>query len=280
MQRASLIQAQMQGASLTLAQMQGASLGFAQMQGASLNHAQMQGALLTFAQMQGASLDLAQMQGASLDGAQMQGASLNYAQMQGASLDGAQMQGASLIEAQMQGAILDDSSLWRVAGAGADMTLASLDGVSFASTPPRAERGEPMTWGIWVDRWVTAVPNDQRDHLRKRLAVLLAEANTNKQQETQHRFKDAAGTPPQPKRVVEFVINLACSEQGAPFVARRIVAQIEWENSPRSRQLGPLRRKLARALLPPDATRPACPGARDLTAGQTDLLREIAEGRR
>jgi hypothetical protein len=191
------------------------------------------------------------------------------------------MQGASLNGAEMQGAILDGSRLWRIVGAdaGADISLASLDGVSFDSKPPSAEPSEPMTWGAWVDRWVSAVPDARRDAVRKSLAVLLADADTPEQQERHHRFQEAAGTPTQPERVVEFLIDLACAEEGAPFVARHIVAQIGWVDSPRSRQLGPLRRTLARALLPPDTTPPACPGARGLTAAETAQLRVIAERR-
>jgi uncharacterized protein YjbI with pentapeptide repeats len=287
MQGARLDKARLQGASLDNAQMQDARLDRAQIQGASLEGAWMQGVWLTWPEMQGASLRGAQMQGALLYRAQMQGASLERAQMQGASLDFAQMQGASLDGAQMQGAILDGSRLWRVDAARADIALATLDGISFDSTAPRdfivvpPPLGVvPMPWQAWVERWVSAVPDGRRDAVRKRLAVLLDEDDTPEQQETQRRFEAVARTPPEPESLLPLLVAFACSEQGAPFVARGIVAQIWLHGSPRSRSLGPLRQDLARALLPPDSTKPACPGARGLTAAETALLREIAEGRR
>jgi uncharacterized protein YjbI with pentapeptide repeats len=132
LQKAYLIEAQLQGASLRFAQLQKANLIAAQLQGASLSDAQLLGATLSLAQLQRANLSRAQLQGAWLARAQLQGADLSRAQLQGADLSRAQLRGARLSNAQLQGANLYKAHLRQ-----ADLTGANFERLAVT------EDGEP-----------------------------------------------------------------------------------------------------------------------------------------
>ena len=242
LQGASFIQARLQGASFSLAllqganlhsaELQGASLGFARLQGASLVQAQLQGAWLVGAQLQGASLDHAELQGADLEKAQLQGASLQEAQLQGASLQKAQLQGALLVGAQLQGASLDGTQLqgasianagvWRARG-GPEIDLTDLDGVDRETKPWEQRHVPPSTFSVWRDSVLKAVRYP--DRTRERLSALdPAPENEPKNSINAEFWKKASSATPQSKdRTVALLTDLACSRDGAPYVARGLL---------------------------------------------------------
>ena len=104
-QKVSLVQAHMQRADLANAHLQGSVLNDARLHGASLQGALLQETGLNGTYLQGANLSVAKIQMASLGGAQMQGAILHMAELHGAVLTDAQMQGVYLRRAQLHGAI-------------------------------------------------------------------------------------------------------------------------------------------------------------------------------
>lgn len=100
-QKVSLVQAHMQRADLANAHLQGSILNDARLHGAVLQGARLQETGLNGTYLQGANLSLANLQIASLGGAQMQGAILHMAKLHGAELRDAQMQGVFLRAAQL-----------------------------------------------------------------------------------------------------------------------------------------------------------------------------------
>jgi uncharacterized protein YjbI with pentapeptide repeats len=232
MQSASLTKAQLQDASLPGAQLQGSSLAFVQLQGTWLVGTQLQGALLHGAQLQGATLDRAELQGADLQEAQLQGASLQEAQLQGALLQEAQLQGASLVGAQLQGASLDGTQLqgasiasagvWRARG-NPEIDLTDLDGVDPETKPWEQHHVTPSTFSVWRDSILKAIryPDDTRERLS---ALDPAPENEPKNSINPEFWKKASSAPPQSKdRTVVLLTDLACSSNGAPYVARGLL---------------------------------------------------------
>ena len=289
LQGASLNFAQLQGASLDSAQLQGASLVPAQLQGASLHSAQLQGALLVFAQLQGASLSGAQLQGALLVSAQLQGASLFRAQLQGASLVSAQLQGASLFRAQLQGASL----------VSAQLQGASLDSVFVwrAAPLPKAEQVEgalietphpkPEYYGLdcqpylclWGDASFAALKAEiekapeggMRNGALDRIAPL-GKKPYEKDPAAAKAWDDLAGASQKsaaayPERLAARLIAIGCDDDGAPFVIRGLIRQLD------DRFLGDRARKaeIASAFLKEEN----CPGARGLSDDDRATLRKM-----
>jgi uncharacterized protein YjbI with pentapeptide repeats len=248
LQGAWLVGAQLQGASLALtnlqdalldgARMQRASLGLASLQGASLDRAELQfaflaraklhGASLAGAQLQGAYLDEAELQGVLLDGAQLQGASLDHAELQGASLEGAQLQGASLDGARLQGASLANAGVWRARGT-PELDLTDLNGLDLGTKPWEQGDAARSTFSVWRDGILSTVPTGGRDDAGERLAALApAPENEPKNLIDAEFWSKASLTPPPPndereKRTVAFLVDLACSRNGAPYVGRGLM---------------------------------------------------------
>lgn len=246
MQGVDLTAARLQGASLSNARLQGATLIGARSESANLGQAQLQGANLSGAQLRGAGLIGAHLQAANLDGAELQGASLIVAKLQGAYLDNAQLQCAYLADAELQGASLDNAQLQGANLIGADLSESSLKRISVFRTvigganlaPAVVERGtpvEPLTIGrieSWLAAEATAVPSDRV----KELAIscltqlkdgfsaaadksdssdwdeLTAESHARDPDGTQHRH-----------RLATVLGDLACSGDGAPYVARGLI---------------------------------------------------------
>ena len=286
--------AQLHGASLARAQLQGADFTAAQLQGASLDQAQLQGANLWLAHLQGASLSLAQLQGATLIGAQLEGANLDQAQLQGANLDHAQLQGASLNNTQLQGAWLAQPPSIQYHQADA-----RLDGASLAHTyvwrtyPPANPNGafvrnpEPgPKYGLldcpageceWSEKSYAAlksliedsVPFSARNEALRRIATLekppciadeaAAEAWTDLANESARSSDSYFST------LAEILKKVGCAAEGAPYVIRGLM-RVTWGNP--SQAAG-----IASAFL--DETK--CPGARGLSEGNKEKLREIRD---
>ena len=268
LQRASLTKAQLQGALLPGAQLQGSSLPFARLQGAWLVGAQLQGALLHGAELQGATLDRAELQGADLQKAQLQGASLEEAQLQGASLEEAQLQVASLVGAQLQGASLDGTQLqgasiasagvWRARG-GPEIDLTDLDGVDPETKPWEQHHMKPSTFSVWRDSILKAIryPDDTTERLS---ALDPAPENEPKNSINPEFWKKASSAPPQSKeRTVALLTNLACSSNGAPYVARGLLRNGRMEAT--GSQIAAVAARLRRGK----SDQAACFGVKDLT---------------
>jgi uncharacterized protein YjbI with pentapeptide repeats len=232
LQGASFIQARLKEASFSLsllqdanlhsAELQGASLGFVRLQGASLVQAQLQGAWLVGAQLQGASLDHAKLQGADLEMAHLQGASLQKAQLQGALLAGAQLQGALLDGTQLQGASLANAGVWRARG-GPEIDLTDLDGVDPETKPWEQRHVPPSTFSVWRDSVLKAVRYP--DGTRERLSALDPAPENEPKNSIHAEFwkKGSSATPQSKDRTVALLTDLACSRDGAPYVARGLL---------------------------------------------------------
>jgi uncharacterized protein YjbI with pentapeptide repeats len=234
LQGADLTKAQLQDAYLSGAQLQGAKLGLGTLQGAWLAGAKLQGAWLASAQLQGASLENAHLQGAWLSEARLQGASLSKAQMQGASLEeahlegallsGAQLQGSSLDRTHLQGASIANAGVWRARGS-PEIDFTDLHGIDPETKPwERRDVTAPSTFSVWRDG-ILKVIHTHRDEVRERLSALdPAPENEPKNSISAEFWKSASSAPPQSKeRTVAFLTDLACSSNGAPYVARGLL---------------------------------------------------------
>jgi uncharacterized protein YjbI with pentapeptide repeats len=225
LQRAWLVAAKLQGASLGLALLQGALLRAVQLQGAWLGRAQLQGAWLEAAQLQGASLEEAQLQAASLEEAQLQGAELRGAQLQGASLARAQLQGASLDRTQLQGASIANAGVWRARGTPA-IDLSDLRGIDPRTKPWEQTDATHSTFPVWRDGILrTILSRGHRNSVRERLSVLDPDPENEPKDSINAEFWErASSTPSQSQeRTVAFLTDLACSSNGAPYVARGLL---------------------------------------------------------
>jgi uncharacterized protein YjbI with pentapeptide repeats len=227
LQDASLDGARMQRASLGLASLQGTSLDRAALQFAFLGRAKLHGASLAGAQLQGAYLDDAELQGASLDGAQLQGASLDHAELQGASLDGAQLQGASLDGARLQGASLANAGVWRARGA-PELDLTDLNGLDLGTKPWEQRDGARSTFSVWRDSILSTIPTGGGDDAGERLSALGPAPENEPKNLIDAEFWKKASTTPSPndereKRTIAFLVDLACSRNGAPYVGRGLM---------------------------------------------------------
>ena len=293
LQGADFSQAQLQGASLARAQLQGANFMVAHLEGAELISAQLQGATLMGAHLQGASLNLAQLQGVTMMGAQLQCANLDQAQLQGANLTRAQLQGASLNNTQLQGAFLARPPSQPL---GDD---ARLDGASLGHTylwrtyPPANPSGAfvsapetgpkyvfldcPAGECDWSEKSYAAlksliedsVPPWERHEALRNIATLekppyiadedVAEAWTNLAKESVRSSDSYFST------LAEILKKVGCAAEGAPYVIRGLM-RVTWGNP--SQAAG-----IASTFL--DETK--CPGARGLTEGNKEKLREIRD---
>ena len=225
LQGAWLVGAQLQGANLGLANLQGASLRAVQMQGAWLGRAQLQGAWLEAAQLQGASLEEAQLQGASLDEAQLQGAELRGAQLQGASLARAGLQGVSLYGTQLQGASVANAEVWRARGTPA-IDLADVQGAQPGTKPWEQSDAIPSTFYAWRDGILKTIPTGgHRVAAGERLSALDPDSENEPKDSISAEFwKRASSAPVHSKeRTITFLTDLACSSDGAPYVARGLL---------------------------------------------------------
>jgi uncharacterized protein YjbI with pentapeptide repeats len=256
------VPAQLQAADLKFAQLQGTNLSKAQLPGADLLSAHLQGANLSNAQLQGAQLSQAFLQGADLSDAQMQGADFSRADLRGTRLKYAQAQGASLLGADLAYVWLDGTyvfglnrhevknlsrsaigvnahKVWR----NADLIEAyrhDLDG-GFHADPAAQPLGE-----IDVGRWRAAATQfatgRQTQDISARLAPLSrhildddwdeageitwwhdqAVASESLDPDGAHRIEGLAS----------FLGDLGCDSDGAPYVARALIA---WQPALRDR---------------------------------------------
>jgi uncharacterized protein YjbI with pentapeptide repeats len=261
-----LFGAQLQGANLVLAQLQGADLFDTRLQGATLRGANLLGARLLGIQLQGASLEGAQLRGTNLYKAQLQGANLHDAHLQCADLLGAQLQGANLHGAHLQGARLEDAQLQgaRLDYAGLEGTIlegADLESASIREAWAWRARGTPKLnltivqdvdvhtkpWSSWTNstfvEWRDAIASifplgALRDLMIERLSPL------DDAVEQLGTFEAVFWVSARPREELEkaraeFLVNLACSRDGAPYVARSLLENFIWE-AERARDASPL----------------------------------------
>ena len=262
-------EAEMQGAILSWAQLQGAKLVGAQLQGASLDLTKMQGARLGSAQLQGASLEGAELQGASLDGAKLQGASLGGAKLQAASLAWAELQGASLGGAKLQGALLTVVMVWRANGR-PDMSLTHVDGFDPDTVPWPTD----STFAAWRDAILETIPRGlARDEALRRLSALDPSPEEEPGGVIKAEFwKDVSNAPQgdeREKQLAAFLADLACSREGAPYVARGLIGNGGFESM--GLQIASVADRLRRGKSDQDT----CPGVRGLTDEDWSNLDEL-----
>jgi uncharacterized protein YjbI with pentapeptide repeats len=260
LQGANLGFAQLQGADLTRSQLQAAYLDFAQLQGANLARAQVEGADLSFVQLQGSTISHAQLQGATLRFAKLQGASL-----EGADLADSEFSQTSVFRTDIVDTKLSTPAIESVIAREAKPTdnpamlnpcgceipfmpglLSEMPGQSWelgdesadhlSILPPMPDYFEPMTpsrvenWrlaatrfapdferGAVVARFVRLKPDSQRDEQDDEdMARWSAEVSA------QH---DPFGAP-HLRRLAAILGDLACADNGAPYVARALVVPL------------------------------------------------------
>jgi uncharacterized protein YjbI with pentapeptide repeats len=276
LQGAWLVGAQLQGANLGLAQLQGASLRAVQLQGAWLARAQLEGAWLEAAQLQGASLEEAQLQGASLEEAQLQGAELRGAQLQGAWLARAQLQGVSLDRTQLQGASIASAKVWRARGT-PTIDLTELHGVDPGTKPWEQSDATSSTFPIWRDDILKTIPPEgHRVAAKERLSALDPDSkNEPKDSINAELWESASSAPPQSQeRTIAFLTNLACSSNGAPYVARGLLQY------GRLKAMGPEIAAIAARLREGKADQATCSGVREFTDEDWVALDELVAAAR
>jgi uncharacterized protein YjbI with pentapeptide repeats len=205
------------------ASLQGASFASAQLQGAILVKARLEGTLFERASLQGASLNGARLQGALLRGAQLQGASLDEAQLQGASLELAVLQGATLKDAELEGASLAKALVWRAVGLPKIFETTDVD----ANAETRSS--SVSTFQDWKKGIVGAIPQgSRRDLIEARLELLNPKLATDPEGVIQAEFwerkkAESAQGEERKRKLAEFLAELACKGDAAPFVARALL---------------------------------------------------------
>jgi uncharacterized protein YjbI with pentapeptide repeats len=250
---ANLSRAQLEGANLFNAQLHAADLSEARLQGADLGLAQLQGARLqpdsqygSPPQLQGANLVNAQLQGVDLSNAKLQGADLKIAQLQGADLAGAQLEGADLSLAQLQGADLSRADLsegqlinafvFRTNIAGANLSNSLIVEIRADQVTRPNDKPEPAPFAdAEVHAWIAAATEFVAEKDKA--------ATSSRFDRLQVRFKDdapevtwagmeEASSALDPngahhfRRLRSFLGDLACSPDGAPYVARRLIRHL------------------------------------------------------
>lgn len=268
---ASFFAARLQAASFTGAQLQGADFYEAELQGASFSSAELQGARLENAHVQAASFISAQLQGTSFTNADMRGAALARAESQAASFDSANLQGAWLNNTRLQAADLGSADLWlasltyadvwRTQGTPRSLKLTRVDGLD-RSRRPFAD-GEFTSWYIGI-----------RDKLRGKFIkytsdkLSLLDPDKPDPQADEVWTKAIAKNPTfidYSKELAKFLMELACSEKDAPWVARGLIRNSRFV----PRQLDEIAATFKKA------DKQNCPGAIGLTSDDFSRLDEL-----
>jgi uncharacterized protein YjbI with pentapeptide repeats len=261
--------AHLQGASLLGARLHGASLLGAQFNGADLRGAQLWGAQFAASNLEGALLNSAQLQGVDLFDAFLPGADLRFAQLQGVDFSGAWLPGAQFDNAQLQGAhfgtaVIADSEfnqsfVYRADVMDADLATVSMRGVRADAAKLRYNEGSvsaltstdilPLT-SADVDRWTAEATEfaaeTQRRYILARFARLQPSFRTPEQDAADQLMwndLEKRSLPLDPdatqhrRRLAIILGDLACKPEGAPYVARLLVAAhtfLAADSTPRS----------------------------------------------
>jgi uncharacterized protein YjbI with pentapeptide repeats len=230
---ANLQGAQLQGAWLEKADLQGADLSVAALQGVYLRYARLRGASLFRTNLQGANLYSAQLQGAWLEEAELQGAALDDAQLQGADLGGAYLQGAGLGGADLSDAAFDETLVFRTDIRDANFSTVSIRSVAggmvthddFGETKPLTQTD--------VDEWIAAATQfgPRRDgdmsFARLKSGYQTTEQDASDQARWGELAKQSLLLDPDGlqhrRRLADRLGDLACSAEGAPYVARSLI---------------------------------------------------------
>ena len=212
----------------------------------------LEAANLNAAELQGAQLNVAKLQGVSLYGAQIQGASLLGANLQGASLENAQLQGADLSQAELQGAELTNANLFRTEFVDVNLDNAAVYSPGYGKTvlPPVSVPGEKVVelTNTLVNEWTRKAiehvrGDDERpaDETKKQIVQRLGRLKTggatgdedtrvtgDEDTRVTNFWNEAAKNSLNnekefPKRLAQQLGDLACSADGAPYVARGLL---------------------------------------------------------
>jgi uncharacterized protein YjbI with pentapeptide repeats len=245
---ARLVHADLAGAILVGAQLQSANLEGAKLQGAELNNSGFQDAELPFAQLQGADLSFAHFQAAVLQAAQLQGANITNAELQGADLRNAQLQGAVLFLTHLQGADLGDAEAGNADLSDSDLdktfvfrthiSNAKLATASIRSVVPDKLDGSLETETLTdadVDKWMASTtgfaPEKDKAQIIWRFRRLKPDFREEDPNETKWVGMEEVSLALDPDgshfrhRLAMILEDLACSAQGAPYVARSLIWQ-------------------------------------------------------
>jgi uncharacterized protein YjbI with pentapeptide repeats len=302
--------ARLDGATLSNAMLQGAVLDQAELRGALLQRARLQGASLDGAHMQGVDLRDARLQGANLDDADLRGALLQQAELQGARLSTARLQGALLDSANLQGALLEDANLEGASLSGAVLHGTKLSGARsfrgafikgayvWRSSPPLDARvvepkirarfskdGCPDRDGeIPVCDWTGKTFNDlkeliakevpageMRENALRNIAILDPARPLPEEKDMAKAWTDAARAPFDAAAYEGALREVGCGEDGAPFIVSALS-----DNLKERFELGSTRPAALAAIFLDEAQ---CPGARGLSEGDKNTLRDLASAK-
>jgi uncharacterized protein YjbI with pentapeptide repeats len=314
LQGANLGFAQLQGADLTRSQLQAAYLDFAQLQGANLARAQVQGADLSFVQLQGSIIQPCPVAGATLRFAKLQGASL-----EGADLADTELRQTSVFRADIVDTKLSTPAIESVIAREAKPTdnpamlnpcgcqipfmpglLSETPGHSWelgdesadylSILPPMPDYFESMTPSR-VENWRLAAtgfaPDFERGAVAARFVRLKPNFQTDEQDdEDMARWSAEVSAQHDPfgaphlRRLAAILGDLACADNGAPYVARAFVvpsyystrsSKFESRFSTLGEQLNSVRDRMKDGRKDPKA----CPGVAGFTESDWGRLDAI-----
>jgi hypothetical protein len=291
-QRGMFFHSELQGALLNDVIGQGASFLNARLADASFRDAKLHGASFGSAQLANASFDDANMVAASLTNVRAFGASFERADLRAANFSRARLGGATFLGSDLQGALFSEAGLWGADLAGANVSLASFEKAQLwrvSGTPDKAERVrlDAVDWtkppyqssfDTWRDAVIAGASNaESRDLLRRRLSGLDSKAT----------FKGLAWSPQRSppttdaarvqereayqRAFADFIGELACDAEHAPFVARRLALSGGFARA------GPAAADILNRIVVADPN--VCPGGSGLSDGERRILRARARQR-
>ena len=255
LQGADLEGAYLQGALLQMAQLQGADLSRAQLQATDRTFAELQGADLSRAQLQGAALRFARLQGASLEGANLADSEFMATIVFRTDINDAELSTSAIRSVVARaGEPTEDSPMLNPCGCQSSTVLRLLSEMQdhrweledqfsdhlstmgyqfFSSRMP--DYFEPLTQSV-ADKWrstaIKFAPEFQKGAIAARFVRLKPNFQADEQDDedmarwswevsVQH---DPSSGPLHLRRLARILGDLACTVDGAPYVARALVA--------------------------------------------------------
>ncbi len=270
----------LQGANFQEADLAGAWLDGAQLHGANFAMAKLQGASFKAAFLDAASFLAAQLEGASFSGARLNGAALNGAKLQGADISGADLSGVALgftfvllsrneCTKGCRTMLVPKTSVWRVKGIPSTMSLASLETIDVATKPFKL--GGYKQWRD--DLTVTAKSAETSARIKNAILALNPDLASPADSLSAADWKKLEALsqkePVAESDALSFFVEMACSPDNAPYVARGLI---------RNGRVEAIGLKLAEFIsVLKDSTR--CSGAVALNDVDFKLLNTIADAR-
>jgi uncharacterized protein YjbI with pentapeptide repeats len=264
---------------LDFARLEGANLYEARLRGANLVGAELEGAYLQNADLHQANLVLSRLHGAHLDGAKLGLANLSRAKLQAATLENAEAQEADLSQADLRGSSLRKVSFQRANLSGGDLSGADLT----QALLQQADLASSSLQGSNLNLAQLEGANLGRAELRG-ADLDLAEVESTILRRTDETLPSglnavAAGNlwVPDPdgekhrSRLAETLEEIACSSDGAPYVARALVRS----QRDRLRWLGDRFVGMRKRMKAGQESRQVCPGVDGFSKVDWDELDSI-----